>query len=157
MYAESFMNLLITSIILIVAGILGAAGVIIKKKPEAAELISKITPWQGWIGVVLIIWGIWDVIQVLGMLGWISFVPVFVIAKIVIAIIELGLGILLGWSLIVKYTGGGGEKGQEMYSKLVPFQAIFGFAAIIAAIFWLLVGFGIFNFLILASVGIPAV
>lgn len=136
-------------IILLVAGILGAAGLIIKKKPEAAELLNKMAAWQGWLGVVLVIWGIWDLIQSFTILAWLPVLGIFALAT---AIVEIILGLLLGWGLIAKYTGGGGEKGAAMIAKLVPFQAIFGILAICLALFWLLVGFGLFNFLIVPRI-----
>ena len=122
-------------IALIIGGVLGAAGLIVKNKPSAAELIGKITPWQGWIGILLLIWGIWTVIGSFGTMALLGLVGILIL---ITGIIEIILGILLGWSLIVKYTGGGGEKGQQVYNKLVPFQAIFGIIGICAGIFWFL-------------------
>ncbi len=44
---------IITVVILLAGGLLGAANLIVAKKPNAKELIDKLTPYQGWIGVVL--------------------------------------------------------------------------------------------------------
>ena len=60
------------------------------------------------------------------------------------AIAEIVLGIVLGWSLIVKYSGGAAEKMESTYAKLVPLQGIFGILSILLGIFWLLVRFNIF-------------
>ena len=60
------------------------------------------------------------------------------------ACVEIVLGFLLGFSLIAKYTG---EKGEKIFKAVSPFQGIFGIIAILLGLFWLLTGFGIFNFL----------
>ncbi len=132
-------------IALLIGGILGAAGLIVKNKPTAAELIGKITPWQGWIGVILLLWGIWTII---GSFASMVLFPLVGLLILITGIIEVVLGILLGWSLIVQWTGGGGEKGQAMYNKLVPFQGIFGIIAICVAIFWFLFALFLFRMFI---------
>jgi hypothetical protein len=127
-------------VILIIGGILGAAALIIKSKPSAAELIGKLTPWQGWIGILLFLWGIWDLINSFSWLG-IGLIGIF---YLITACVEIVLGFLLGFSLISKYAG---EKGEKIFNAISPFQGIFGIIAILLGIFWLLTAFGIFNFL----------
>jgi len=46
----------------IAGGILAASALIIARKPNAKELIDKLTPYQGWIGVVMFGWGIWEIL-----------------------------------------------------------------------------------------------
>jgi hypothetical protein len=134
-------------IALLIGGILGAAGLIVKGRPTAAELIGKITPWQGWIGVILLLWGIWTII---GSFATMTLLPLVGLLILITGILEVVLGFLLGWSLIVQWTGGGGEKGAEMYKKISPFQGIFGIIAICAAIFWFL--FALFLYRIILGV-----
>jgi hypothetical protein len=125
-----------TSGFLIVAGILAAAGLIVSRKPEAAQLIDKLTPWQGWVGIVLLFWGFWDVVNALGALAWAGFV-VFLV-YIIVAVIEILLGFLLGFGLITKFALSKNDeakaKGQAIRGKLAPFQGILGFVAIAVAI-----------------------
>ncbi|MBD3399523.1 MAG: hypothetical protein GF399_04240 [Candidatus Coatesbacteria bacterium] len=136
----------ITFIALLLGGILGAAGMIVKNKPSAADAIAKLTPFQGYIGVVLLLWGIWDLIQSFSLLSlWGGIIGILALAT---AIVEIILGIVLGWSLIVKYSSGAAEKMESTYAKLVPLQGIFGILAILLGIFWLLFSFGIFNFML---------
>ena len=47
---------IITVVLLLAGGLLGAANLIVAKKPNAKELIDKLTPYQGWIGVALVLW-----------------------------------------------------------------------------------------------------
>ena len=126
---------IITVVILLAGGLLGAANLIIAKKPNAKDLIEKLTPYQGWIGVVLVLWGIWDLIGVLRSLGTFS---VFWLVWLVTAVTELALGFLLGYGLISKYVLGSSpqalEKGQQLRARLANYQGPLGVVAIGLAI-----------------------
>jgi len=128
----------ITVAILFVAGVLGAANLIIAKKPNAKELIEKLTPYRGWIGVVLVLWGIWDLIGVFRSLGVLSAAPVWWVLYLVTAVTELALGFLLGYGLISKYVLGRSpqalERGQQLRAKLANYQGPLGVTAIVLAI-----------------------
>ncbi|MBW2276982.1 MAG: hypothetical protein JRF63_05780 [Deltaproteobacteria bacterium] len=128
---------------MIVAGILAAAGLIVSKKPEAKDLIDKLTPYQGWIGIVLFFWGIFDIINAIGVLAWAGFV--FFLIYLIVAILELLLGFLLGFGLITKFALSKNDeakaKGQMIRGKLAPFQGILGFLAIAMAIVFIVLGF----------------
>lgn len=130
----------ITIIALILGGALGAASMIIKKKPEAAEIIGKIAPFQGIIGIALLVWGVIDLLSAFGLLGF----GLFGILYLATAIIMIVLGFILGFNLIAKFMG---EKGEAIFTKLAAFQGIFGILAILLGIFWLIGNFGILGFL----------
>lgn len=105
------------------------------KKPNAQELIDKLTPYQGWIGIALFLGGIWDtisLIQVIGLLLKAS--PLLGIFYIVAVPTELLIGFLLGFGLITKYALSKNqtalEKGQAMRAKLAPVQGILGLLSI---------------------------
>ena len=126
---------IITVAVLFVGGLLGAASLIIAKKPNAKDLIDKLTPYQGWIGVILVLWGIWDLIGVLRSLGAVSG---FWVIWLVTAVTELALGFLLGYGLISKYVLGRSpqalKKGQQLRAKLAIYQGPLGVVAIGLAI-----------------------
>jgi len=126
---------IVTVVILLAGGLLGAANLIVAKKPNAKELLEKLTPYQGWIGVVLVLWGIWDLIGVLRSLGTFS---VLWLVWLVTAVTELGLGFLLGYGLISKYVLGSSpqalEKGQQLRARLANYQGPLGVVAIGLAI-----------------------
>ena len=128
--------------VLIIGGVLGAAGLIIKSKPSAAELIGKLTPWQGWIGVIMFLGGIWHLIWFFSLIGIVGFWLIF---TLITAIVEIVLGFLLGFSLIAKFAG---EKGQKIFNAISPFQGIFGIIAILLGLFWLLNWFGVWAFIV---------
>ncbi len=63
---------IITVAVLLAGGLLGAANLIVAEKPNAKELIDKLTPYQGRIGVVLVVWGVFDVIRIVPNLAALS-------------------------------------------------------------------------------------
>lgn len=127
---------IITVVVLLAAGLLGAANLIVAKKPNAKELIDKLTPYQGWIGVVLVVWGVIDAIRVVRFLGAMS--SGWMVIAILTALTELGLGFLLGYGLISKYALSKSpqalEKGQLLRAKLAVYQGPLGLTAIVLAI-----------------------
>ena len=129
---------IITVAVLLAGGLLGAANLIIAKKPNAKELIDKLTPYQGWIGVVLVVWGVIDVIRIVPSLGALSAAPLWMVISLLTALTELGLGFLLGYGLISKYVLGSSpqalEKGQQLRANLAVYQGPLGLTAIVLAI-----------------------
>jgi hypothetical protein len=129
---------IITVLVLLAGGLLGAANLIISKKPNAKELIDKLTPYQGWIGVVLVVWGIWDLIGVFRALGVLSDAPLWWVLYLITAVTELALGFLLGYGLISKHVLSGNpealEKGQQLRARLAKYQGPLGLLAIGLAI-----------------------
>ncbi len=120
---------------LVAGGILAAASLIVARKPNAQELIDKLTPYQGWIGIVLFFWGFWDIINGL---GYMTFSFLGGVIWLVCGIVEILLGFLLGFGLISKFALSKNEqameKGQKIRGKLAPFQGILGIIAIITGV-----------------------
>jgi hypothetical protein len=122
----------ILPIVLILAGILGASGLIIAKKPSAAELIAKITPYQAFFGVFLLVWGI---------ISWIrfGFVELFKFHHGLAGLTVFGaifssilIGFLFGMPQIAAWIPGESKaenKAVELSKKLAPFQVILGLAS----------------------------
>lgn len=104
-------------------GLIASSSVIIAKKPNAKELIDKITPFQGWIGVILAIWGLWGVISSLLNIGDLG---LYWIIGLAVAVVEFVVGFLLGYGLISKYAleknETAKEKGQALRLKLTKYQ-----------------------------------
>ena len=139
---------LITALITIIGGVLAAAGFFIARKPNAKELIDKITPYQGWIGIILFLWGIWQTISVILVIGWISSALLFWLIWAVLAFTNLFVGFLLGFGLISKYALSKNEeameKGQRIRLKLMKFQIPLGFISIAVGILYLFWALGFF-------------
>src|SRR5262245_40564650 len=133
---------IVSVLLLFAAGVLGASNLIISKKPNAKELIDKLTPFAGMIGVVLLIWGIWDLIQALRATSVISIIPFWWTVFLLTSLIEIGLGFLLGYGLISKYVlsknAEAAAKGEQVRAKLAVYQIPMGLAAIAASILFLI-------------------
>jgi hypothetical protein len=120
----------------IVLGILGAASLIIAKKPDAKALIDKLTPWQGWIGAVSALWGIWGIVNFILGLGILATAPIPWIMYLAEAVVCLVLGFLLGIGVVKTFVKEpkAVEKMDMVVKKLAPYQGILGIIAIILGI-----------------------
>ena len=130
---------LISALVMIAAGILGASNLIVSKKPNAREYIDKLVPYQGWIGVALFIWGIIDVVQFVFSSG--SLIGILSPGRamwLIRAVTELLLGFLLGFGLITKYAlsknDSALEKGRAIRRKLAAYQGTLGLVAIVLGV-----------------------
>ena len=126
---------MLSIIIAIVGGLLACSSVVIAKKPNAKELIDKLTPYQGWIGVVLAFWGVWGAIGLILNIGSIGVVWIIALA---ICLVEFVVGFLLGYGLISKYFLERNEaakvKGQELRLKLTKYQVPSGFILMVLGV-----------------------
>ena len=126
---------MLSAIIAIIGGIIAASTLIVAKKPNAQELLDKLTPYQGWIGVILTFWGVWGVINSFLSIGYIG---LYWGVNLVISVAEFVVGFLLAYSLISKYLLEKNEtakqKGQELRTKLVKYQVPAGVILIILGV-----------------------
>jgi hypothetical protein len=125
---------MIAGLITIVGGILAASALIIARKPNAKDLIDKITPYQGWIGIVMFFWGIWGTLDCVRGIGALSSAPLFWLFWMASSAADLVVGFLLGFGLITKYALGRNlaaqARGQQIRAKLAAYQGVFGLLAI---------------------------
>ncbi len=130
---------MITGITLIVLSFIAVPSILLAKKPNAQELLDKITPYQGWIGMVFTFWGIYGVIfsGILG-LSWLSDWPIYWVTTLAVNIMQALLGFLLGYGMISKYVFSKNEeakqKGAQLLAKLAPIQGKLGLAGIFVGI-----------------------
>ncbi len=122
-------------LITIAGGILAASGFIIKRSPNAQQLIDKLAPYQGWIGMVMFGWGVFETFHVLTGMGLLSTHPLQWVFWLLTALADLLVGFLLGFGLITHYALSKNEtamaRGQQLRSKLVGIQAPLGALAIV--------------------------
>lgn len=133
-------------LITIAGGTLAASGFIIGKKPNAKELIDKLVPYTGWIGILMFVWGVWETIGAVTGMGMLSSFPLRWIFWLCVGLADLGVGFLLGFSLISKYAlsknAQAMAKGQQLREKLVKIQAPLGLFAMVMGtlyIVWLFI------------------
>src|SRR5262245_9613058 len=121
---------MLDGLISIAGGILAASTLIVAKKPNAKELINKLTPYTGWIVIVMLIWGICRGINIIRFLGVRTHAPVLFLLVLATTVSDLVVGFLLGFGLITKYTMNGNAlaraRGEAIRTRLVPYQATFG-------------------------------
>ncbi len=137
----------ITLALLIVGGLIAAAGMIVAKKPNAKDLIDKLTPHQGYIGIGLLLFGIWELISVIRHMSVLKFifklpfkVKFFFIMDIVAIPVAIILGVLLGYGLLSKYVVKGEDaqaKGEALRAKLQTFAGPLGLVSIATGVLWL--------------------
>ncbi len=124
---------MLSSIIAIIGGLIAASSLIIAKKPNAQELLDKITPYQGWIGVVLLIYSIQLLLATL---------RYFTISGLLTTAVMFIVGFLLAYGLISKYLLEKNEdakaKGQALRAKLAKFQVPAGVILIVLGVLSLL-------------------
>ena len=128
-------------IITICGGLLAASAFIISRKPNAKELIDKLTPYEGWIGALMFFWGVWEIIGCVRGLSILSEDPLSWIFWLLSGVADLLVGFILGFKLISTWVLSKNEtalaKGQELRAKLVNVQVPLGFAAIISGVLYI--------------------
>lgn len=132
---------MVGGLIAIVGGIIAASGFIISRKPNAKELIDKIVPYTGWIGMVMFGWGVWETLGVVRSIGMLSEFPLRWIFWLCVGLADLGVGFLLGFSLISQYAlsknAAALAKGEQLRGKLMKIQAPLGLFAIVMGVLYL--------------------
>lgn len=134
------------ALLLIVAGILAAASLIIKNQPNARDLIAKLVPFQGIIGIVLLLWAVvmllFDLLPNLSLLFQV--VPLRALLWLLTLLVSIGLGFLLGYGLIAQYAlnknASAASSGEAARMKLAGIQGPLGIIGIILGL-WMLFSF----------------
>jgi hypothetical protein len=134
---------LVGGIWLAVLGVLGASSLIIARKPDAAQLIGKMAPYQGWIGAVSALWGVWIIISSILNLGWLTAAPVYWVTFLADGVLQALLGILLGVGVMKSFVkdAAAQAKMDQTVAKLSPYQGTLGIIAICLGIWMVVAGF----------------
>lgn len=117
---------------LAVLGILAASNLIIARRPDAAETIGKLAPYQGWIGAVSALWGVWGIISCILNIGWLSSAPIFWVSWLADSVLLAALGLLLGVGVLKSFIkdARANEKMDLTIARLAPYQGKLGLGAI---------------------------
>ncbi|MBN2194795.1 MAG: hypothetical protein JW751_18410 [Polyangiaceae bacterium] len=134
---------LVNGLWLVVLGILGAASLIIARKPDARELIGKLAPYQGWIGVVSAFWGVWGVISCVLSLALLASWPILWVTCLGNALLLFALGLLLGVGTLKTFikNAEAQAKMDQTVAKLAPYQGTLGLVSIGFGIWMVISGF----------------
>ena len=144
--------MILLALLLIIVGALAIPSLIAQKQPNAMEMINKLVPFQGIIGIILLLWGLYVLIAFVGsgvFSVYLAALPLFAIIYLLTAIVSIGLGALLGYGLIAKYTlsnsPDAARKGAEMYAKLAKVQVPLGMAGIALGIILMILRFFVYG------------
>ena len=137
----------IHAIVLILAGILALSALIVAQRPDARQMIDKLTPYQAMIGVGLVVLGIVDGLRLLPHIA--DFFKVnLILAAVQLTVVGAGilLGALFGMNQILKWMPGNetaAQKAHELVAKVAPYQVLLGLVGIAASIAYFLYRFHI--------------
>lgn len=124
---------MIESIIAICAGAIAAAPWIVARKPEAADIIDKMVPYQGFLGLLLLFWSIKGLFGGLGSFDLIHW------ARVAIQFI---VGFTLSYGLIKKYVLSKNDAVEDralaLRKSLMTYQVPAGLALMVMGILSLL-------------------
>ena len=133
---------MIYGITLIILGLLAAPSLLLSRKPDAKELLDKITPYQGWIGLICCVLGVWWTIQAILNISILGTVPIWWITWVASTALMAILGFILGYGMINKLILSKNEeakaKGEELLAKLAPIEGKLGLIAVCIGI-WVIV------------------
>ncbi|RLB58933.1 MAG: hypothetical protein DRI34_03370 [Deltaproteobacteria bacterium] len=129
-------------LLLAALGVLGASSVIVKKKPEAGELIDRLAKVSGWVGLVSALWGLWVLIGALRTLRVISVFPLHWLTMLATAAVLIGLGFIFGYGMVTTYLSAEArQKGEQLRRKLLGYQLVLGYVSLGLVAWWLLLRF----------------
>ena len=134
---------IVSAIWLVVLGLLAVPNLLLSRKPNAKELLDKITPYQGWIGAVSAVWGLFGLVRWLLNIKFMTLLPSIGLTFLAACIVELVLGLLLGVGVMKTFVKNeeAQRKLDSVIAKLAPKQGLFGIVAIGLAIWMLLARF----------------
>jgi flagellar motor component MotA len=133
-------------VILLALGILGTSSVIVEKKPEAKKWIFRFTKYTAAIGSVGFVVGVVQLLEaIVNIKQWLAHFPVYWTSMFATALVEIILGFVFGFGLVVAYLSDKNQvKGEELRQKLVSYKSTLGLVAI--GLFLWLITYRIFFF-----------
>lgn len=134
---------MINGIWMAVLGVLAASSLIIARRPDAADMIGKIAPYQGWMGAISALWGIWGIISSVLSIGLLALWPILWITNLATAVLLASLGLLLGVGVLKTFIKDptAQAKMDQTIAKLAPFQGTLGLVAIGVGIWCVIASF----------------
>lgn len=115
-------------IIAIVTGLLAASSVVIKKLPDASEIIQKLKPYEAFIGASALLMGCFNLLSITRILR-IGGISMLMILGCIAACVVMGF--LLGYPvlqdlLLDELSEDARNKSAELYEKLTPYKITAG-------------------------------
>jgi hypothetical protein len=131
---------LVTVLLLILLGILGIAGWLKSRRPDAASHLQPIEQFEGWIGGAGLVWGILILLRWLSALGAIGFAGGAMIVTLLTALVVIALSLILALPLLQSIFGGGDLMGKvsRLTDRMLPYKMGLGFGCLVLALYQLL-------------------
>jgi hypothetical protein len=127
---------------LVLLGVLAAPSIILSKRPDAAQALAKIAPYQGWFGAVSTLWGVWGIISLLLNMKVIQHASITWFTGLAVSALTAALGLLLGVGVLKSFIKDptAQAKMDETIARLAPKQGLMGLVAIGLGIWGILAG-----------------
>jgi len=123
--------------------VLGASNLIIAKRPDAADAIAKLAPYQGWIGALSALGGVFGLIMSVLSIGTVlPIAPIYWVSLVACSALQAALGLLLGVGVLKTFIKDpeAQAKMDETIAKLAPKQGMLGLVAIGVGVWMILAG-----------------
>lgn len=127
---------------LVLLGVLAAPSIILSKRPDAAQALAKIAPYQGWFGAVSTLLGLWGIINLLLNMKMIQHASITWFTSLAVSALTAALGLLLGVGVLKSFIkdATAQAKMDETIARLAPKQGLMGLVAIGLGIWGILAG-----------------
>ncbi|MGF1465972.1 MAG: hypothetical protein ACFCGT_07545 [Sandaracinaceae bacterium] len=128
---------------LVALGVLASASLVIARRPDAADYLAKVAPYQGWIGAASAAWGVWMVVYAILVVGLVGRAPVTWLTLLATALLLVGLGGVLGVGVLRTFVRDEEalERLDRTIARLSPMQGTLGLVAVGLGLWLMLVGF----------------
>ena len=125
---------------LVLLGVLGAANLIIARRPDVRGLIERLAPLRGWIGALSVLWGVIEVVGALLGVGAVRYQPLGWLVWLADGLLLVGLGLVLGAGVLTSFISGPGvqRRIEIAVGRLAPHQGTLGIAAIVVGLWGVL-------------------
>ena len=141
----------INAAVLILGGILALSALIVAKRPDAQNMIAKLTPWQTIIGIGLIVLGVINFVRLVPHISGQAFVKnlLVVAADLIVIGGSVLLGAMLGMNQILEWIPSqeGKQKFWNLIQQVFVFQILLGLICLGAAVAHFLYRIGVLKFL----------
>jgi len=136
------MSGLLLPLLAIITGMLAAASVVIKKSPDAANLIKKIKPYEAGIGTAALVIGVLRLLTVttafkVGLIWGLIFSSC--VASCIVMGFLLGYPVLQDF-LLDELSEDAKTKSAEVYERLTPYKITSGLVAMGTGAYLLVIG-----------------
>ena len=140
----------INAAVLILGGVLALSALIVAKRPDAQNMIAKLTPWQTIIGIGLIVLGVINFVRLVPHISGDAFVRNALVVAADLIVIGGGilLGAMLGMNQILEWIPSqqGKQKFYNFIQQVFVFQILLGAVGIAGAVAHFLYRVGLLKF-----------